>query len=54
MAASWGIVLLRDDRGDPEVLMGQRGAKAAFMPDKFVFPGGGVDKADFAMPASRA
>jgi len=32
--------------GAPQVLMGQRGAKAAFMPSKYVFPGGAVDAAD--------
>jgi 8-oxo-dGTP pyrophosphatase MutT (NUDIX family) len=32
--------------GTPEVLMGQRGDKAAFMPSKYVFPGGAVDAAD--------
>ena len=33
-------------RAGPQVLMGQRGAKAVFMPSKYVFPGGGVDAGD--------
>ena len=44
-------VILWRERGDgPEVLMGQRGAGAVFMPSKFVFPGGGVDPEDHASP----
>ncbi|MFT4013266.1 MAG: NUDIX hydrolase [Paracoccus sp. (in: a-proteobacteria)] len=48
------IVLDRDRAEGPAVLMGQRGAGAAFMPSKYVFPGGAVDAADagvrFATP----
>ncbi len=40
------VIVLRDRMDDPSILMGQRGAKAAFMPNKFVFPGGAVDAAD--------
>lgn len=40
------IVLDRDRPAGPSVLMGQRGAGAAFMPSKYVFPGGAVDPAD--------
>lgn len=44
------IIVLRDRETDPKVLMGQRGSKAAFMPNKFVFPGGAVDFDDHAVP----
>lgn len=40
------ILLVRGEGAGARVLMGQRGAAAAFMPDKFVFPGGAVDAAD--------
>jgi 8-oxo-dGTP pyrophosphatase MutT (NUDIX family) len=44
------VVLIRRDGDEPRVLMGQRGAGAAFMPNKFVFPGGAVDAEDAAVP----
>ena len=44
------VIVLRDRMGTPAILMGQRGAKAAFMPNKFVFPGGAVDPADADIP----
>jgi len=40
------VIVLRDRQTTPSILMGQRGAKAAFMPNKFVFPGGALDAAD--------
>ena len=44
------VIAIRNRMDDPHVLMGQRGAKAAFMPNKFVFPGGAVDADDAAIP----
>jgi 8-oxo-dGTP pyrophosphatase MutT (NUDIX family) len=41
------IILLRQTNDGPAVLMGQRGVAAAFMPSKFVFPGGAVDLDDY-------
>ena len=40
------IILVRDAETTPSVLMGQRGKAAVFMPEKFVFPGGAVDRTD--------
>lgn len=40
------IVVDRSDARGTSVLMGQRGATAAFMPSKYVFPGGAVDAED--------
>ncbi len=40
------VVLWRDSSDGPQVLMGQRGEGAVFMPSKFVFPGGRVDPED--------
>ena len=44
------VIVLRDRETRPRILMGQRGAKAVFMPNKFVFPGGAVDPTDGAVP----
>ncbi len=43
------VIMVRH-RGDrPHLLLGQRGDSAAFMPSKFVFPGGAVDPEDAAL-----
>lgn len=47
------VIVLRDRESNPQVLMGQRGAKAAFMPSKFVFPGGAVDAEDANIALSK-
>jgi 8-oxo-dGTP pyrophosphatase MutT (NUDIX family) len=44
------VLLVRRRATGPEVLMGMRGAEAAFMPSKYVFPGGAVDAADTLVP----
>lgn len=44
------ILLIRDAATNPQVLMGQRGRRAAFMPGKFVFPGGALDPGDMQVP----
>ncbi len=44
------VIVLRDAAVAPCVLMGQRSQKAAFMPSKFVFPGGAVDAGDGDVP----
>ncbi len=53
------IIIVRNRSTAPAVLMGQRGAKAVFMPGKFVFPGGAIDPNDAdvtttALPAACA
>jgi len=45
------VVLLRREGAEPRLLMGQRGKGAAFMPSKFVFPGGAVDPDDAGLAA---
>ena len=40
------MILVRRDGKTPRILMGQRAAGHAFMPNKFVFPGGRVDAGD--------
>jgi 8-oxo-dGTP pyrophosphatase MutT (NUDIX family) len=52
------LIVLRLQGDEPHVLMGMRGAKHRFMPNRLVFPGGRVDRADltapFATPLSAA
>jgi 8-oxo-dGTP pyrophosphatase MutT (NUDIX family) len=47
------VILVRDADASPRVLMGQRGAGAAFMPNRFVFPGGALDPEDAAVPLAQ-
>lgn len=42
------LVLVRHTAAGPQVLMGKRPKRSRFAPDVFVFPGGGVEAADYA------
>jgi 8-oxo-dGTP pyrophosphatase MutT (NUDIX family) len=46
------LVVLRQQNGVPSVLMGMRGARHRFMPNRLVFPGGAVEQADLAAPCA--
>jgi len=45
------LIVWRQARGEPEILMGMRHAKHKFMPSVLVFPGGRVDRADHGVKA---
>jgi 8-oxo-dGTP pyrophosphatase MutT (NUDIX family) len=47
------LVLIRRAGGRLEVLMGRRPRRSRFAPDVFVFPGGGVERADYAAKPAR-
>ena len=44
------LILIRRDWPKPRVMMGRRHSSHNFMPDKWVFPGGRIDRADFKAP----
>ena len=44
------LIIVRQDRGRPEILMGRRNSGHNFMPDLWVFPGGRIDRADYHAP----
>jgi 8-oxo-dGTP pyrophosphatase MutT (NUDIX family) len=46
------LILLRTRTTGPQVLMGQRAKGHVFMPNKWVFPGGRLDRADGLAPAA--
>lgn len=47
------LILVRRDGPKPRVLMGQRSGGHAFMPNKYVFPGGRLDAADCRVKPAR-
>lgn len=48
------VLLVRRGPAGPSILMGQRGAGAAFMPSKYVFPGGALDADDAGVALASA
>ena len=47
------LILIREGGAGPEVLVGRRPMASRFMPGVYVFPGGAVDEADFALETAR-
>jgi len=45
------LIVVRTSGSEPEMLMGMRGHKHRFMPNRLVFPGGAVDRADLSAPS---
>ncbi|AWM08010.1 NUDIX hydrolase [Bradyrhizobium symbiodeficiens] len=46
------LILVDRSSTTPKVLVGKRHDKVVFMPGKFVFPGGRVDKTDYRVPCA--
>ncbi len=47
------MIIVRQHRGEPKVLMGERSSGHVFFPHHYVFPGGRVDRADgYVKPAT--
>jgi len=46
------VLIIRRDAAKPRVLMGKRHGGHSFMPDRWVFPGGRIDRADYRAPAA--
>jgi 8-oxo-dGTP pyrophosphatase MutT (NUDIX family) len=46
------VMIIRRDGAKPRVLMGRRHGGHSFMPDRWVFPGGRIDRSDYRAPAA--
>ena len=46
------LIVYRMVKGEAQMLMGMRGRKHVFMPNRLVFPGGRVDAADLSTPCA--
>ena len=46
------VMIIRRDGPKPRVLMGKRHGGHSFMPDRWVFPGGRIDRSDYRAPFS--
>ena len=46
------LIVYRGEADDVSMLIGMRGAKHRFMPNRLVFPGGAVDRADLDAPSA--